>query len=116
MRREADEQTSIRLGAGHVDEERLGFLDRHGSLDRPSAISATTVDRLGDPGRALAGTNGHHCSPCHGRSSGKVQRCIVERDRASGGAAYEAERTFRRDGEVRRSFKSAVSRRVAPAE
>ncbi len=30
MRCEADEQTSIRLRAGHVDEERLGLLDWHG--------------------------------------------------------------------------------------
>jgi hypothetical protein len=32
MRCEADEQTSIRLRAGQVDEERLGLLDRHGPL------------------------------------------------------------------------------------
>jgi hypothetical protein len=84
MRCEADEQPSIRVGAGHVDEEKLGFLDRHGPLDRPSAVSAFSIDRLLDPGRALAGTNRHHCSPCHGRISRKVQRCIVERDRAAG--------------------------------
>jgi len=66
MRCEVDEQTSIRLRAGHVEEERLGFLDRHGPLDRSSAVSALSVDRLGDPGRALAGTNSHRYSPCHG--------------------------------------------------
>ena len=59
MRCEADEQTSIRLRAGQVDEEKLGLLDRHGPLDRPSAASVTSVDRFFDPGRALAGATSH---------------------------------------------------------
>ena len=84
MRCEADEPTSIRLRAGQVDEERLGLLDRHGPLDRPSALSATSVDRLLDPEFALAGTTSHRWSPCHCRSSRKVKQCIVEWDRVSG--------------------------------
>jgi hypothetical protein len=50
---EGNEKTSIRLRANRVGEERLGFLDRHGRVDSPSA---TTGDhRLGDLGRAPGG-------------------------------------------------------------
>ena len=62
MGREADERTSIRLRAGHVDEERLGFLDR-GALDRPSAISAITVivsAIRGVPWQGRTATIAHH--------------------------------------------------------
>jgi hypothetical protein len=40
VRREGNEQTSIRLRARRADEEGFGFLDRHGRVDNPSATSA----------------------------------------------------------------------------
>jgi hypothetical protein len=104
---EASEQTAIRLRADHVDEEGRGFLARHGSLDSPSG---TGVDRLGGLRRAGGATNRHRCSPCRCRSS-RGRASVVERDRASGRAAYEPESIFRGAGEVGRSLRSAMSRR-----